>query len=103
MYVDPDNPAWDPEHPERNVPAARYAELAALIELPLVAELARWGDTDRRDADTLPGGVHRLITPDDWAAFRDGLRMSVSPNAGPPPKCRCHNSWVITATSGRSA
>ncbi len=73
LYVDPDNPAWDPEHPERNAPAARYAELAALIELPLVAELARWGDTDRRDADTLPGGVHRLITPDDWAAFRDGL------------------------------
>ena len=79
LYVDPDHPDWDPDHPERNVPAARYAELAALIELPLVAELARWGDTDRRPEDTLPGGVHRLITPDDWAAFRDGLYANYFP------------------------
>jgi hypothetical protein len=44
LYVNPDRPDWDPEHPENNVPAARYADLAAQIEDAIVPETARWGD-----------------------------------------------------------
>jgi hypothetical protein len=44
LYVDPAAPAWDPSHPQRNVPAARYAALAGLVEDAVVAEAARWGD-----------------------------------------------------------
>ncbi len=44
LYVDPQNPAWDPAHPERNVPAARWMELSGEIEQALIAEAARWGD-----------------------------------------------------------
>ena len=33
LYVDPGNPAYDPAYPERNVPAARYAELVDDREL----------------------------------------------------------------------
>ena len=47
LYVDPENPQWDPEHPERNVPAARYAEWADQIYDALLAESARWGDQHR--------------------------------------------------------
>ncbi|MFV2068356.1 MAG: CotH kinase family protein, partial [Pirellulales bacterium] len=79
LYVDPENPAWDPANPERNVPAARYQELADFVELPLVAEYARWGDTGRRGADTLPDGTSLLVTPDTWAAFRDRLFQEFFP------------------------
>ncbi len=56
LYVDPDHPAWDPEHPERNVPAARYVELTNAIYDALIGESARWGDQHRstpytRDAE----------------------------------------------------
>jgi hypothetical protein len=44
LYVDPAAPQWDPPHPERNRPAARFAALAAEIEPAMVAESARWGD-----------------------------------------------------------
>jgi hypothetical protein len=44
LYVDPDHTAWDPEHPERNVPAARFVEIAEGIDEALIAESARWGD-----------------------------------------------------------
>ena len=44
LYVDPDNPEWDPEHPERNIPAALFHELTNQMRSPLVAESARWGD-----------------------------------------------------------
>ena len=47
LYVDPDNPAWDPSHPERNVPAARWHELIGQIHEGLIAESARWGDQHR--------------------------------------------------------
>ena len=49
LYVDPEHPVRDPAHPERNVPAARYARIADQIELPLVAESARWGDARRTE------------------------------------------------------
>lgn len=44
FYVDPENPDWDPEHPERNVPASMYSELAEFVYPALIAESARWGD-----------------------------------------------------------
>jgi hypothetical protein len=44
LYVDSDNSQWDPEHPERNVPAARFVEIAESIDPALIAESARWGD-----------------------------------------------------------
>lgn len=44
FYVDPAQPQWDPAHPERNRPAARFTALAAPIDSAMVAESARWGD-----------------------------------------------------------
>lgn len=44
LAVDPDNPQWDPLHPERNVPASLWMELTREIESALIAESARWGD-----------------------------------------------------------
>jgi len=47
FYVDPANPAWDPAHPERNEPAARFVEITEELPMPLIAESARWGDQHR--------------------------------------------------------
>lgn len=44
FYVDPDHPAWDPAHPERNRPAARFVTRSDEIEHAIVTESARWGD-----------------------------------------------------------
>lgn len=44
LYVNPDNPAYDPLSPQDNVPASRFAALAETVYEPLVAESARWGD-----------------------------------------------------------
>jgi CotH kinase protein/Chitobiase/beta-hexosaminidase C-terminal domain/Lamin Tail Domain len=44
LYVNPDNPDWDPAHPENNQPAARFAALADLVKHAIVGESARWGD-----------------------------------------------------------
>jgi hypothetical protein len=44
FYVDPEQPQWDRAHPERNRPAALYAELADRIESAMACESARWGD-----------------------------------------------------------
>ena len=49
LFVDPDRPAWDPEHPERNRPAEMYREVNEQIRDALVAESARWGDAIRSD------------------------------------------------------
>ena len=47
FYVDPDHPAWDPAHPERNVPAARMVEITDVVSQAIVPESARWGDQHR--------------------------------------------------------
>ena len=44
FYVDPQNPGWDPAHPERNVPASLYMKRIAEIDPAIVCESARWGD-----------------------------------------------------------
>jgi hypothetical protein len=44
LYVNPNSPDYDPAHPENNVPAARFAEIADRVSEAIVAESARWGD-----------------------------------------------------------
>ncbi|MBN1853006.1 MAG: chitobiase/beta-hexosaminidase C-terminal domain-containing protein, partial [Pirellulales bacterium] len=44
LYVNPDHAAYDPNHPEDNVPAARFAKLSETVYDAIVAESARWGD-----------------------------------------------------------
>ncbi len=61
LYVDPANPRPDPAHPERNRPAALYAELAALVEKAMAAESARWGDAQS-------AAPYRI---DQWRSQRD--------------------------------
>ena len=61
------------------VAAARYAALAAEIELAVVAESARWGDY-RRDVNSILRGPYHLYTRDDhWIPERDRLLRSYFP------------------------
>jgi hypothetical protein len=73
LYVNPDDSGWDPAEPERNRPAAMYAELADLVELAIITESARWGDAGR----SYP------ITPDQWAGTRDWILNSYLPYRNP--------------------
>ena len=75
FYVDPDQPGWDPEHPERNMPAARYVELAQQVELALIGESARWGDT--QSTSTRNDGL--TYTLRNWRAKRDNLLANYFP------------------------
>ena len=43
LYVDPANPAWDPAHPERNLPASRFNALVQQIDRAVVAEFSSLG------------------------------------------------------------
>jgi hypothetical protein len=70
FYVDSEQPQWDPAHPEKNLPAARYAALAEQVELALIAESARWGDQHRTE---LPYTLH------EWRAERDYLLTQYFP------------------------
>jgi hypothetical protein len=63
LYVDPMRPSWDRAHPERNKPAALYAELADRIERAMLTESARWGDVH--------GGSPRTI--EHWRNERDRI------------------------------
>ena len=45
LYVDPEDPEWNPSRSELNQPAALWMELTGEIEEALIAESARWGDT----------------------------------------------------------
>ncbi len=69
LYVNPDSPEWDPANPGNNVPAARYQRIADQVELPLVAESARWGDTQ----SSATRNDRRVYTVRDWRAKRDDL------------------------------
>ncbi len=62
LYAEPGRPQWDPAHPERNRPAALYAELANYIEKAMLVETARWGDVD--------GSSHTIA---QWRTERDYL------------------------------
>ena len=69
LYVDPNAPEWDPASPDKNRPAATYAQIAAEIELALIGESARWGDT--QSTETRRDG--RTYTLHDWQRVRDRL------------------------------
>ncbi len=65
LYVNPNAPQWDPDHPENNIPAARLMKRAQRLEQAIVGESARWGDWKgnkifTRNQHWLPE-VHRLI------------------------------------------
>ena len=62
LYVDPDNPSWDPANPERNRPAALYSSIVDRVESPAVAESARWGDQHTSTP---------LTVAEEWVAQRD--------------------------------
>ncbi|MCZ6793074.1 MAG: lamin tail domain-containing protein [Planctomycetota bacterium] len=70
LHVDPSRPQWDPEHPERNVPAARFAALTDLVERAVVAESARWGDQHSGTPYT---------RDEHWRPERDGLLRDYFP------------------------
>ncbi|MFO0916591.1 MAG: lamin tail domain-containing protein [Pirellulales bacterium] len=53
LYVNPANPTWSPDRPQDNIPAARFAELMNIVDDPLVAESARWGDQHRTQPMTV--------------------------------------------------
>ncbi|MBN2473347.1 MAG: lamin tail domain-containing protein [Pirellulales bacterium] len=69
LYVDPDNPQWDPAHPERNRPAALYAALADQVEGAIVCESARWGDVASGSPYTLT----------QWQSQRDWILNTYMP------------------------
>ena len=69
LYVDQSRPNWDPEHPERNVPAARFMELADTVERAMVAESARWGDQH--------GAIY--TRDEHWMRERDNLLRTYFP------------------------
>ena len=75
LYVNPENPAWNPDTPENNVPAARYHALAETVETPLIAESARWGDTQSRSVRN----DGQLYTVDNWRSVRDNLYTNYFP------------------------
>ncbi len=49
LYVDGDDPQWDPAHPDRNRPAELYMKRIDEIDALIVMESARWGDNERPD------------------------------------------------------
>ncbi|MCX7045768.1 MAG: lamin tail domain-containing protein [Candidatus Sumerlaeota bacterium] len=64
FYIDPVNPAWDPAHPERNCPAAFYAQRMMQLDLAVICESARWGDYRRDTRPATPPAY--LYTKDDF-------------------------------------
>ncbi|MGD8499463.1 MAG: chitobiase/beta-hexosaminidase C-terminal domain-containing protein, partial [Phycisphaerales bacterium] len=82
LYVDASNPGWDPDHPERNRPAALYAELADLVEGAMIAESARWGDVQ----SSTPYNINQWRNERDWvlnayAPQRSGIVLQQLRNA----------------------
>ncbi len=65
LYVDASSPLWNPAHPERNRPAAVYAELANFIERSMIAETARWGDL----AAHPPCNINQWRSQRDWILY----------------------------------
>ena len=90
-YVDPQNAKWDPAHPERNRPAARFASLAAKVEKAVVGESARWGDQHVGSA-TLPytrdehWAVEKTNLLNNWFPRRSAIVLQQFKNAGLYPR-----------------
>jgi hypothetical protein len=69
LYADPTNPQWNATQPERNRPAALYAQLANTIEAAIPAESARWGDMVAASSCTV----------DQWRGQRDWVLETYMP------------------------
>ncbi len=67
--MNPQSPQWDPDQPQNNRPAARYDQLAQQVELPLIGESARWGDTQ----STSVRNDGKTFTLREWRTMRDRL------------------------------
>jgi hypothetical protein len=61
LYVDPAYPQWDPLHPERNQPAARFVQRADEVDRAVVPESARWGDGALNSTATYTRDSHWVI------------------------------------------
>lgn len=88
LYVDPKNPAWDPEHPERNQPAARWMALTSEIETALIAESARWGDYRRTQPYTVQEDFKDLRESllENWFPRRSSIVLDQFRDEGLYPK-----------------
>ncbi len=75
LDVDPDRPEWDPDHPERNRPAALWMRLTSEIEEALIAESARWGDYRRTVPYTVNKEFRELRADllENWFPRRSGI------------------------------
>lgn len=84
FYVDPSNPSWNPLHPERNVPAARYHSITEEIKSPLVAESARWGDQHWSPVHTVNNewADERAKILTDWMPVRSANFLQQLKNKG---------------------
>jgi hypothetical protein len=72
FYVAQDKPAWDPSHPERNVPAAIYHQRIAEVDPAVVCESARWGDNQRPDQP--------YTRNNEWLAELNWMRTTYFPS-----------------------
>ena len=104
LYVDPVHSNWDPGHPERNVPAARYAQLTQEIMEGLVAESARWGDQQRsrypfvRDNEWQEVVDYHLM---EWFPNRTANLLQQYRNAGLYPSVEAPRVSHVEQTVGR--
>ncbi|MCA9213192.1 MAG: lamin tail domain-containing protein, partial [Planctomycetales bacterium] len=60
LHVNPAAPQWGHDNPQNNLPAKTYAEIAKSMSSAIVAESARWGDTDFLERDDL------FTRDEDW-------------------------------------
>lgn len=75
LAVDKHFPQWDPQHPERNQPAARWMAISQEIEHALIAESARWGDYRRARPYTVAEDFRMLRQRllEDWFPQRSAI------------------------------
>ncbi|HOW70926.1 MAG TPA: lamin tail domain-containing protein [Phycisphaerae bacterium] len=93
LSIDPANPVWTPDHPERNRPAAYYKERSNSIQSAVIMESARWGDIARptqpytRDVEWLTE-QNRLVNtyfPARWNVMKQALESrGLYPTLSPP-------------------
>jgi len=114
LYVDPEHPAWDPEYPDHNRPAALWMELTRGLETALIAESARWGDYRRTPPYTVHGDFTSLRAEllENWFPQRSAIVMNDFQAAGlyPVTAAPVFSRWggevppgfrlMITAPSG---
>ncbi len=108
LYVNPDQPDWNPDSPEDNVPASRMVEITNIIREPLIGESARWGDQHFSDPHTVDETwepeLQKLL--DDYFPRRSAIVLQQFDAAGfgadvsTPSIEVANDSIVISADSG---